>query len=63
MDQDHVRLQGVDGLVHAGEEDVELVYPVHLSPVVQECAKKHLGDIPNVHLIPPVASFRFISSG
>ncbi len=37
-------------------EDVELVYPVHLSPVVQECAKKHLGDIPNVHLIPPLAA-------
>ena len=37
-------------------EDVELVYPVHLSPVVQECAKKHLGDIPNAHLIPPLAA-------
>ena len=37
-------------------EDVELVYPVHLSPVVQECAKKHLGAIPNVHLIPPLAA-------
>ena len=37
-------------------EDVELVYPVHLSPVVQECAKKHLGNIPNVHLIPPLAA-------
>lgn len=36
--------------------DVELVYPVHLSPVVQECAKKHLGNIPNVHLIPPLAA-------
>ena len=37
-------------------EDVELVYPVHLSPVVQECAKKHLGDIPNVHLTAPLAA-------
>ena len=37
-------------------EDVELVYPVHLSPVVQECARKHLGDIPNVHLIAPLAA-------
>ena len=37
-------------------EDVELVYPVHLIPVVQECAKKHLGDIPNVHLIAPLAA-------
>ena len=37
-------------------DGVELVYPVHLSPVVQACAKKHLGDIPNVHLIPPLAA-------
>lgn len=37
-------------------EDVELVYPVHLSPVVQECARKHLSDIPNVHLIAPLAA-------
>ncbi|MBR3704583.1 MAG: UDP-N-acetylglucosamine 2-epimerase (non-hydrolyzing) [Oscillospiraceae bacterium] len=35
-------------------DDVELVYPVHLSPVVQECAKRHLSDIPNVHLIAPL---------
>ena len=37
-------------------EDVELVYPVHLSPVVQDCAKKHLADIPNVHLTAPLAA-------
>lgn len=37
-------------------EDVELVYPVHLSPVVQECAKKYLADIPNVHLTAPLAA-------
>ena len=37
-------------------DDVELVYPVHLSPVVQECAKRHLGGIGNVHLIPPLAA-------
>ncbi len=35
-------------------EDTELVYPVHLSPVVQECAKRHLEGIPNVHLIAPL---------
>lgn len=34
--------------------DTELVYPVHLSPVVQEAAHRHLDDIPNVRLIPPV---------
>ena len=37
-------------------EDVELVYPVHLSPVVQECAHRHLDEIGNVHLIPPLAA-------
>ncbi len=35
-------------------DDIELVYPVHLSPVVQECAKRHLENIPNVHLIAPL---------
>lgn len=34
--------------------DVELVYPVHLSPVVQEAAHRHLDGLPNVRLIPPV---------
>ena len=36
--------------------DVELVYPVHLSPVVQECAGRNLGGIENVHLIDPLAA-------
>ncbi len=36
------------------EPDVEIVYPVHLSPVVQECARRILGDIPTVHLIEPL---------
>ena len=35
-------------------EDVEVVYPVHLSPVVQECAKRNLGDLSRVHLIEPL---------
>ena len=34
--------------------EIEVVYPVHLSPVVQECARRNLGDLPRVHLIPPV---------
>ncbi|MEY8402442.1 UDP-N-acetylglucosamine 2-epimerase (non-hydrolyzing) [Oscillospiraceae bacterium 44-34] len=34
--------------------EAELVYPVHLSPVVQECAHRHLDGIENVHLIPPL---------
>ncbi len=34
--------------------DVEIVYPVHLSPVVQECARRNLGDLPTVRLIAPL---------
>ena len=35
-------------------EDIEVVYPVHLSPVVQECARRNLGDLSRVHLIEPL---------
>lgn len=35
-------------------EDVELVYPVHLSPVVQECAHRNLDGLDRVHLVPPL---------
>ena len=35
-------------------EDVELVYPVHLSPVVQEAVKQYLEGTPRVHLIAPL---------
>ena len=34
--------------------DIEVVYPVHLSPVVQECARRNLGDLQRVHLIEPL---------
>ncbi len=35
-------------------EDVEVVYAVHLNPVVQETAREILGDKDRVHLIPPL---------
>ena len=35
--------------------DTELVYPVHLSPVVQEAAHKYLDNHPRIHLIAPLA--------
>lgn len=35
-------------------DEVELVYPVHLSPVVQEAAHRHLDGLNNVHLIEPL---------
>lgn len=34
--------------------DVEVVYPVHLSPVVRECAFPILGGHDRIHLIDPV---------
>ena len=34
--------------------EAELVYPVHLSPVVQETAHKYLDDHPRIHLIAPL---------
>ena len=36
--------------------DVELVYPVHLSPVVQACARRNLDGMDNVHLIDPLGA-------
>ncbi|MBQ4565271.1 MAG: UDP-N-acetylglucosamine 2-epimerase (non-hydrolyzing) [Oscillospiraceae bacterium] len=35
-------------------EDVEFVYPVHLSPAVRECAGKYLGGVERIHLIEPL---------
>lgn len=37
-------------------EDVELVYPVHLSPVVREAVDAYLRGAPRVHLIDPLAA-------
>ncbi len=34
--------------------DVELVYPVHLSPVVRDAAEQYLRGAPRVHLIDPL---------
>ena len=40
--------------VAAQNPDAEIVYPVHLSPVVQACAEKFLAGRDRVHLIAPV---------
>ena len=34
--------------------DVEIVYPVHLSPVVRSTAEELLGGVPNIRLIAPL---------
>ena len=36
--------------------EVELVYPVHLSPVVREAAGKYLGGHDRIHLIDPLSA-------
>jgi len=35
-------------------EDVEVVYPMHMNPLVRETAKGILGDLERVHLIEPL---------
>ena len=44
------------GVRHIAEtyEDVEFVYPVHLSPAVRDCAAKYLGGVDRIHLIEPL---------
>ena len=39
--------------------ELEVVYPVHLSPAVQEVAKDILGDHDRIHLIAPLDVFDF----
>lgn len=42
--------RGVRRLADRG--DLEVVYPVHLNPAVQEAARKVLRDHPRIHLVP-----------
>ena len=44
----------------ATRDDVELVYPVHFNPNVQEPVRRLLGDIPNIHLIEPLDYLPFV---
>jgi UDP-N-acetylglucosamine 2-epimerase (non-hydrolysing) len=41
-------------------KDTEIVYPVHLNPLVQEPVKRILGSVPGVHLIEPQDYLPFI---
>lgn len=38
----------------AARGDVEIIYPVHLNPNVQEPVKRILGNLPHVTLLPPL---------
>ncbi|QCK16492.1 non-hydrolyzing UDP-N-acetylglucosamine 2-epimerase [Mangrovivirga cuniculi] len=44
--------------------ELEIIYPVHLNPNVKKVVHKHLSDLENVHLIPPLdySSFIFLMS-
>jgi len=41
-------------------KNIQIVYPVHLNPKVQEPVKRILGNIDNIHLIPPQDYVPFI---
>lgn len=40
-------------------EDLQVIYPVHLNPVVRETAEEILGADPRIHLIEPLDVFDF----
>ena len=44
----------------AERDDVEIVYPVHLNPNVQETVCRILGNHPSIHLIKPLDYLTFI---
>lgn len=52
--------KGFENICHALKDiarymnSVEIIYPVHLNPNVQEPVKKILSNIGNIHLIPPL---------
>jgi len=52
--------KGIENICHALKkvaetyEDIEIVYPVHLNPNVQEPVKRILGEVERIHLIEPV---------
>ncbi|MBT2731103.1 UDP-N-acetylglucosamine 2-epimerase (non-hydrolyzing) [Carnobacterium sp. ISL-102] len=41
------------------QQDVEIIYPVHLNPIVQNMAEKVLGKHPRIHLIAPLEVMDF----
>lgn len=44
----------------AQRSDLEIVYPVHLNPNVQEPVRRILANVPNVHLIEPLDYLPFV---
>ena len=46
--------QALAELAHTYKDEIELIYPVHLNPNVQEPVHRLLGGIANISLLPPV---------
>lgn len=44
----------------AARPDVQIVYPVHRNPNVQDPVQRHLDGIPNIHLIDPLDYVPFV---
>ncbi len=44
----------------ATSPDIQIVYPVHLNPHVQEPVRSMLGDVPAVHLLEPLDYIPFV---
>ena len=44
----------------ANREDIEIIYPVHLNPNVQEPVNRILGNNKNIHLISPLEYLPFV---
>ena len=56
---------GIENICYALREitsrgDVEVVYPVHLNPNIQEPVRRILSESPNVHLIEPLDYLPFV---
>lgn len=51
---------GILRLAKTYQDQVKIVYPVHLNPNVQEPVHRILGDTQNVHLLPPLDYFPLI---
>jgi len=51
---------GLRRLAQSLEDEVEIVYPVHLNPQVDGPVREALGGIPNIHLMPPLGYLRFV---
>jgi len=46
--------KGLKALAEHYGESLQFVYPVHLNPNIQEPVNRLLGDVPNIHLLPPL---------